>query len=338
MAERDWHLYHCNSDAWEAALNLCECARRTIAIEQYIIQHSGIGNRILELLASMARQGVEVRLIADAYGSHGLYRSTGAKQLRKAGGQIAIFNGLKTVVRAPAAAVHRMHRKSIICDGQQLMVGGSCFDPRMRDWRDTMLWVKGGVAAVALREFEDSWQRTTTGRALISKCRKDEVGEDGWQYLVTAPTDPVRREYVQEFLRQVDRAESSIILTTPYLVPGRGDWQKVTAALERAVGRGVDVRLMLPARSDQWWIDRISRPFARGLADRGVKVRGYKPTMLHAKLASIDGRWSAIGSFNLGFDSMWMNFESMAVTERPALGKALAEQLEADWRVSEPTN
>lgn len=94
-----WQLFHSNRSAWEAALELCESARHSIDIEQYIVRSEGIGRRLLDVLAAKARQGVDVRVVTDAFGSFGLTATEGARELRKAGGRIACSTGL-----APSSA------------------------------------------------------------------------------------------------------------------------------------------------------------------------------------------------------------------------------------------
>lgn len=330
----NWQLFHSNRRAWDAVLALCESARHSIAMEQYIVRSEGIGRQVLDLLAAKAGQGVDVRIIADAFGSFGLTATEGARELRKAGGSIAMFHGAGAIIRSPAAAFHRMHRKSIVCDGRRMMVGGSCLDPRMSDWRDTMVRIDGTLAADAQNEFEDSWRRGTGRQLSISVPRPPGDDPAEWRYYVSTTTPPVRREYLPELIRQIDAAECRVILTTPYLVPGGKQWKILLRALLGAVARGVTVAIVFPACSDHSWVDLISWRVARRLARAGLQLCAYEPAMLHAKLVSIDDRWGAIGSYNIGLDSFSMNFEAVAVSTEPALNAALAAQLDLDLSVS----
>ena len=161
-----WALFHSNRAAWAAVEAMLEAARESIAIEQFIFSHRGIGREILAILTAKARQGVHVRLLADWFGSRHLADSDGARALIAAGGEVVIFNGPGGFYRSPASAFHRLHRKSIVTDGRQLMTGGSCFHPRMEDWRDTMVLIEHPVAQEALAAFEATWRRATTGAAL----------------------------------------------------------------------------------------------------------------------------------------------------------------------------
>ena len=138
------------------------------------------------------------------------------------------------------------------------------------------------------------------------------------------------REYYLELLRRIDEAQRVVTLTSPYLVPVGRFW----TTMSRAARRDVQVRVMIPKRSDQPLIDIFSLNFARRLLDQGIEVYGFARGMMHAKLAVIDDDWAAVGSFNLGIDSIRMNLEGVLVSRAPDFHAALAEQLETDLRAS----
>lgn len=327
-----WALFHTNREAWSAAKEMIDAARDTIAIEQYIFSPRGIGREILDILTRKARQGVHVRVVADAFGSPNLRNSEGARELIKAGGEIAIFNGLREFFRHPQSAFHRLHRKSIVCDGRRLMTGGSCFHSRMEDWRDTMVLIEGEVAREARDEFESTWRRA--GRVEESPPDSShplpEEWQGDWSYMVSSPYGPGKREYYIELMERIGSAKHHVTLTSPYLVPVGRFW----TAMEQATHRGVRVRVMIPARSDQPLIDVFSLRFARDLLCRGIEIYGYRLGMMHAKLAVIDDDWAAVGSFNLGIDSIKMNLEGVLVSRSADFHDALLTQLEADLAAS----
>ncbi|HEV7434705.1 MAG TPA: phospholipase D-like domain-containing protein, partial [Pseudorhizobium sp.] len=202
--------------------------------------------------------------------------------------------------------------KTVICDNRSLLTGGTCFLPRMEDWRDTMVRVDGGVARQAAQCFEETW-RYTEGESPFphdpeSKAPADQP--DGWRYLVSSPFPSSRRDYYDLLLERIEQAEERISFVTPYLLPVRRYWD----ALRPAIERGVSVRLIIPAKSDHTSVDLAGRIFVHSMKHAGVEVYGYEPTMVHAKLALIDEQFSAVGSFNLGIDSFKMNLEGAVVT------------------------
>jgi cardiolipin synthase len=328
-----WQLYHTNRKAWAAAKDLLWRAQESIAIEQYIFSHRGIGHDVLEILTHQARRGVEVRVLADAFGSPHLSRSDAAAALREAGGRIVIFNPLRNGFVDPASLFHRLHRKCLICDGRFLMTGGSCFHPRMEDWRDTMVIIDDPqVAKAGLAAFEDTWAKARSPRAQPPPRPAARTAEAAgqWSYMVSSPYGPRKREYYNELLLRIERAQRSVTLASPYLTPVGRFW----TTMARAARRGVQVRVLIPRRSDQPLIDLFSLNYARELLGRGVEVYGFLRGMMHAKLAVIDDDWAAVGSFNLGVDSMRMNLEGVLVSRSPEFHAALTAQLGADLRAS----
>jgi cardiolipin synthase len=324
-----WKLYHTNREAWAAAKELLLQAQASIAIEQYIFSHHGIGKEVLDILARKARQGMRVRVLADAFGSQHLLKSEEAKVLTAAGGQVITFNGIREFLKDPTSLFHRLHRKSIVCDGRYLMTGGSCFHPRMEDWRDTMVLIEGPVANQALAQFEATWDRAGgSAGTRIADGGWASIDTGDWSYMVSSPYG--LREYYLELLKRIDGAQRVVTLTSPYLVPVGRFW----TTMAHAVRRGVQVRVLIPKRSDQPLIDIFSLNFARRLLNHGIEVYGFARGMMHAKLAVIDDNWAAVGSFNLGIDSIRMNLEGVLVSVAPDFHAALAEQLEADLRAS----
>jgi cardiolipin synthase len=325
----NWGLYHTNRKAWAAAKELLRGAEASIAIEQYIFSHRGIGREVLEIVTDQARRGVDVRILADAFGSPHLLQSEAGQALLRAGGRIVIFNPLRNGFANPSSLFHRLHRKCLICDGRYLMTGGSCFHPRMEDWRDTMVILDDKqVAAEALAVFDGTWTQASSGvpPSLGTGASPDPQTPREWSYMVSSPYGQAGRDYYNELLHRIDEARHTVTLASPYLTPVGRFW----TTMERATRRGVRVRVMIPKRSDQPLIDAFSLNFARKLLGRGIEVYGFLRGMMHAKLAVVDDRWAAVGSFNLGIDSIKMNLEGVLVSRSPDFHDALVEQLEAD--------
>ncbi len=329
----NWGLYHTNRKAWAAAKELLRRAEASIAIEQYIFSHRGIGREVLEIVTDQARRGVEVRILADAFGSPHLLQSEAGQALLRAGGRIHIFNPLLNGFSDPASLFHRLHRKCLICDGRYMMTGGSCFHPRMEDWRDTMVIIEDKqVAADALAAFDGTWTQASRGGVPAVARPATTYAQTGreWSYMVSSPYGPGRRDYYYELLQRIDGAKRTVTLASPYLTPVGRFW----TTMERASRRGVRVRVMIPKRSDQPLIDLFSLNFARKLLGRGIEVYGFLRGMMHAKLAVIDDDWAAVGSFNLGIDSIKMNLEGVLVSRSQEFHDALLDQLEADLAAS----
>lgn len=329
-AEPSWKLFQNNQSIWDAVLEQCDAARESIRLEQYIFGTRSVGRQLLDLLAAKARQGVDIRILADGLGSHGLARSEGGKTLLRSGGHIMMFNGPRALLRSPVHRAPRLHRKTLICDEARVMVGGSCYESRMSDWRDTMIRVEGPLPPLAVSEF-DRASRMAHDRPINSPSTAAYDGEAGWSYALSGPHMQAQPDLRSVLPHKIEQARQSVSLTTPYLIPNRRLWR----ALVSAANRGVQVQILMPARSDHRFLDRIGRRFAHALVQRGVEVRGYLPGMLHAKVALVDGAWSSVSSFNLDVFSGSLNLESGVLSTSRALHDELIEQWDADWARSE---
>ncbi len=329
--EPDWELFQDNRAIWDAVMAQCDSARTSIRLEQYIFDTTGIGRRLLDLLAAKARQGVDVRVLADGIGSRGLIDSDGGQALLRSGGRITMLNGPWDVASNPIRNVHRLHRKTLICDEAQLMVGGSCYADYMLQWRDTMIRVGGPLPPAIVAEFERT-SRRAHDRRLDPHVTDARDMQEGWTYAIGGPNLHPQADLRRSLPERIAQARSSVLLTTPYLVPNRRLWRAMISAVEN----GAEVRILMPARSDHRLIDVLGQGFALALARRGVRIHEYTGGMIHAKLAQVDEAWSSVSSFNLDILSGSVNFESGVFSTSPALHAALRAQWDEDWGLSVP--
>jgi cardiolipin synthase len=324
-----WRLHHHNQTVWREVFALCEEARRSLDLEQYIFAAEGVGRRLLDLLARQARRGIAVRVLADGVGSRGLARSEGGRALIRAGGEIALYNGLAEAARRPFRSLPRLHRKTVLADGRSLMLGGSCYIDRMSDWRDTMIRIDGPVPPAVSASFQTAWAAARRAPAPAPTPTPGARLWPGgrWSYALSGPQAEAAPGLGETLLARIAGARRAVTLTTPYLIPDR----RLRRALLAARKAGARVRILMPARSDHPPLDLVGRRFARALARRGVEVHGYAPTMLHAKIALVDGEWGGVSSFNLDVFSLRLNLENGVASRSPAFCEALAERLERDF-------
>ena len=325
----DWQLLHSNAEIWPAILAECEEARASLTFEQFIFSPAGIGRRLLDVLTMKARQGVHVRVLADGFGSFWLKGSEGGRALVKAGGELVHFHSLTDLMQNPIRRLQRLHRKTVIRDRAQAIIGGSCYHDRMADWRDSMIRIDGRIAETAAEVFDQLWAHAVREGPPPEHPGSSPVDID-WAYLISTPIKPARRELWDRLRARIEDAESEIILTTPYLIPDN----RFRRAINRAAGRGVSVHIVMPARSDHPALDVIGRRFAHALARRGARIHRYEPSMIHCKIALVDRAWASVSSFNLDISSFRLNLESGVVGTDPAYCAAVADQLGRDIAAS----
>ena len=192
-------------------------------------------------------------------------------------------------------------------------------------WRDTHLRLDGPVVGEFQKLFVETWEKQK-GKPLAERNYYPQATRQGSNVvraIGSSPDDPFNLNYLV-LLSAINSAESEIYLTNAYFIP---DQQMVTA-LKEAVQRGVDVKLILPGKTDSNLVFNASRSFYDDLLSNGIKLYERKDSMLHAKTALIDGVWSTIGSTNLDWRSFLHNQEIDAIV----LGQDFGGQMEAMFK------
>ena len=326
-----------NYPAWEAAIRE---AKHTIHLEMYIIHRDRVGRRFVDLLAAKAREGVTVRVIYDWFGCgtgpmRGLFRP-----LLLAGGQVRVFN--PPSIAAMFGWIRRNHRKLLVVDGEVAFIGGLCIGDAWEGqpergrapWRDTAVEIRGPAAAHADAAFADSWEYTggTLQDGEMARWRDDELTKwrDGASEAPVAlrviPTEPFTASMLRVDLFVAAMARERLWITDAYFM-GHGPFAD---ALMQAARDGVDVRLLLPHGSDVGWTVPVSRTLYRSLLDAGVTVYEWTGSMIHAKTAVADSRWSRVGSTNLNVNSWLGNWELDVLIEDPTVAAAMEAQFLED--------
>jgi cardiolipin synthase A/B len=321
-----------------------EGARRRIDMETYIIEDDAVGNRFADALIRKRNEGVAVNLIYDSVGS---IDTPGAffGRLVDAGIAVLEFNPVNPVTAGKHWDLdHRDHRKLLIVDGSTAFLGGinissvySGGSARRRassqptgslPWRDTHVKIEGPVVAEFHKLFVATWHKQggeplRAGTPVASTGR---AGSDVVRAIGSSPDEPFSLIYAT-LISAIGSAETSIHLTNAYFVPD----PQLLAALEAAVRRGVDVRIILPSATDSALVFHAGRSYYTELLRAGITILERRDTLLHAKTAVIDGVWSTVGSTNLDWRSFLHNDEVNAVI----LGQGFAAQMEAMFAADE---
>ncbi|MDD4460172.1 MAG: cardiolipin synthase [Proteiniphilum sp.] len=300
-----------------------EQADRHIHVEYYVLTDDEIGKRLQEALIRKAREGVEVRIIYDSFGS----RKTGKtyfEAFRMAGIEVEPFLKL-TLPSLTSRLNYRTHRKIIIIDGEIGYLGGMNIADRYikglewGPWRDTHARIEGkgvqGLQSVFLIDWYFVSQTLITSRnyfPMLENC-----GDTLMQVVNSGPLSE-ENELSYGIMQAIYGAERSIFIQTPYFFPP----ESMTDALQAAAIRGVDVRLMISKRSDVPLVQLASHSFIAHMLQAGVKVYLYRAGFLHSKLMVFDGSLTLIGSANFDTRSFEQNFE----VEGFVYDKQVAEQ------------
>ena len=188
-------------------------------------------------------------------------------------------------------------------------------------WRDTNIQLEGPVVDQFQEVFAEDWFFATGQDPLHEENwfpPKVDIGDDTVQVIASGP-DTDTRPIHRMFFAAISAARSRIFLTTPYFVPD----QAMRTSLETAALRGVDVRLLLPFRSDMPLVLHAGRSYYTELLSSGVRIFEYQGGILHSKTMVVDETWATVGSANMDIRSFELNFEINAVV----FGKAFADEL-----------
>ncbi|HLW50513.1 MAG TPA: cardiolipin synthase [Sphingobacteriaceae bacterium] len=317
-----------------ALIQALEEAQHHIHLEYYIFEIDRIGQQILEILKAKAREGVEVRLLVDAFGSPRLAKQ--AKKLRKEGIEVAVF--LPVDFSSLADSNYRNHRKLALVDGQIAFVGGINIDDRYinsaagkgKYWRDTSVRIEGYSVNVLQAYFWMDWhfaggQPFEVNEQHLYVASPEPPGQAAVSYAFSDPGSEA--PYCMEaLLIAISEAEECIRLCTPYYIPS----DELDTALQLAAASGIRVELMIPHQSDSYIMQHASLSYLKPLLRRNVSVYLYEKGFIHAKTVSVDGKLAFVGTVNLDTRSFYINFETSVLISEPKFCKAMVDQFEFD--------
>jgi len=294
-------------------------AKTSIHIMTFILGRDDVGRRLVDLLAQRAREGVKVRLLLD---SLGCLHTSGrfCDPIRKAGGEVVKFMPMMPLQTRGSANL-RNHRKLGIIDHRWAAVGGRNLareymgpKPLKGRWRDLGAVIEGPIVRQAEEVFLADWA-FASGQSL-SKLQKElptewphSAGRSQLQVVASGP-DVAGDPLYEGILSLVQQAQRSIWIVTPYFIPD----EVLQRSLIVQARAGIDVRIVVPAKSNHPITDLARHHHLRELQGAGVKVLLYQSGMNHAKLLIVDGETTLFGSANMDLRSLFVNFEIGLVT------------------------
>ncbi len=298
-------------------------AKECLLVQFFVIHDDMLGRRLQQVLLQRAAAGVQVCVLFDGVGSHALPQDY--VETLRAGG-VAIHRFATHRWRNRFQLNFRNHRKILVVDGARGFVGGlnvgdeyMGLKPPLAPWRDTMLELRGPAVADLQKLFADDW-RWITGQLPPLLPTPPAEGEASALVVAAGPADRLETGSLF-FSAAINAARERVWLSTPYFVPDSA----VRSALQLAVLRGVDVRVLIPSRPDHRTVFLASTLHAHHALRAGIGMFRYQPGFLHQKALLIDDDCAAIGSLNLDSRSFRLNFEVGVLV----VDKAFAGEVEA---------
>ena len=301
---------------FHALLKEIASAKDHIHLDMYIFKDDALGNMVRDALVAKTREGVEVRLIYDDVGCWNVSNRF-FERMREEGIEVAPF----LPVRFPSFTSkvnYRNHRKMIVIDGRTGFIGGMNIALRYvkgtksQPWRDTMLQITGSGVYSLQRAFLVDWyfvdRNLISNRKYYPHPSEESSHNESLLQIVTSGPDTPYPEIMQGYVRMILAAKKYIYIETPYFLPT----DPVLFALKTAAAGGVDVRILVPLRSDTKFVEWAGRSYLREMVKAGVSVSYYKTGFLHSKMIVCDDAICSCGSTNVDFRSFENNFESNA--------------------------
>ena len=316
---------------FDALFEAMENARHYILLEFYIVRSDKVGQKIKSVLERKLAQGVEVWFLYDDIGSLWLPRKY-LKELAAAGAHVASF-GDGNLRRMRLQVNFRNHRKLLVCDGEVGFVGGINLGDEYlgtaadeEPWRDSHCRVSGPAATGLQLAWLEDWNWASDvlpelnwAPANVSKGNQEAL------ILPMGPADPYETGALF-FLNCINNARERVWIASPYFVP---DFQ-IMNALQLAALRGVDVRIIIPEKSDSRLIGLAAYSYLVQASRANIAIYRYQPGFMHQKMVLVDDRYGAVGTANLDNRSMRLNFEIMAVNTARDFVQQMEAMLEAD--------
>ncbi|HEX3868329.1 MAG TPA: phospholipase D-like domain-containing protein [Gemmatimonadaceae bacterium] len=289
-------------------------AQHTITVQMYYSMPGQVADTMAGILKERAHQKVRVLLLLDAFGSQHMSRAW-IRSLRAGGVEVALLRTMHWFTVDDAA--DRSHVRVVVVDGRIAYTGGfGLADYWLGDghhdnqWRESNVRFVGPAVMQLQAAFADAWAEATgellTGPLFFPSSGFEPVGSMHAGLLYTAPT--TGSTPAERFLAlTISGARKTLYIANSYFVPG-DDFRRL---LERAVARGVDVRVLtVSSKTDVKTTWYAGRRHYEELLRHGIKIYEYQPTMLHSKTIVADGLWGSIGSMN--FDNRSLSFNDEA--------------------------
>ncbi|MCC6543451.1 MAG: hypothetical protein IT392_02980 [Nitrospirae bacterium] len=319
------NLLYKGKESFNAIFSSIDQAQTLIALQFYIFRNDETGIELADILKKKAGEGVDVFILFDHFGSWWTPKSFW-RDLARAGVQIRASRPF--LWTSPFHYTRRDHRKLIIIDGIKAVTGGFNIGNEYRGfhlrlkrkgWRDTGIILDGPVVSELFKTFKRTWEKLGGSPILLPPPLPASQTDTNSQYQyndtnkssglsaipIFASSAKGRRRFRKLLYYSINHAKDNILITTAYFIPTL----RLLYTLEKAVSRGVSVKLLLSGKSDIPPAHYAGRYFFSWLLKRGIRIYNYKGEMLHAKSYVFDGCWSIVGSANLDFLSLRRNDE-----------------------------
>ncbi len=318
-------------EVYRCLMELIEEAAQSLWMTTFILHPDKVGKEVVSRLAAKANEGVDVRLLLDGVGS--MHTSWSAlAPLTEAGGQVQFF---MPVFRRPfrGRTNWRNHRKMVIADQRRVLAGGANIAdeylgplPDPDRWRDLSFTLQGPAVAMYEEIFRSDWEFASEEKIeLPAPPPAEHQAADAIVQVAPSGPDVVGDTLYDTILSAAFAAQRRLWVATPYFLPD----EALVRAVILAAHRGVDVRIIVPRRSNHPLADLARGAYLREIQAAGGTILRFTATMLHAKALLMDDELAMIGSANMDMRSLLLNYESALIVYSRREVEATAQWFES---------
>lgn len=298
-------------------------ATKYILIEFYIVSKGKLASEVFEILKRKAKEGVEVKMVVDSLGTLLTFPKKLRDELEEAGIEIFVYNKISVIFSGYMN--YRDHRKIIAIDGIVAYTGGvnladeyANIIERYGYWKDVGVRIKGkaawNFAVMVLRALEEEGDENISYEAykdIREKLLVQEKIKNTQGFVIPFADGPENRKNPTEntYIQTIQYAKKYVYITTPYFVAS----ESLLNAILNSARSGVDVRIILPYIPDKKLVSIVTKSYYEVLLAAGVKVYEFKPGFIHSKTIVADDETAIVGTANLDYRSLNLNFECVSL-------------------------
>ncbi|PFA24485.1 MULTISPECIES: cardiolipin synthase [Bacillus cereus group] len=329
MRTGNFKLYTNGKDFYQNLFEDINRSEKYVYIHFYIVGKDEVSQEFLRLLEKKALSGVDVKLSVDRIGGYKIKKKV-IQQLKEKGVKFTFSK--KPKLKNLFYSLHqRNHRRITVIDGKVSYIGGFNIgeeylgkDPKFGRWRDYQLRIEGDGAVDMERKFADDWHADTGEK--LSLYKGDSIqGSAKYQYMFSDG-----KGLWKEYSGLLKQANKSIVIATPYFVPGK----EMISVLQEALQRGVAVKILVPFKSDALLLKQAAYPHLKKMLDGGAEIYQYRDGFFHGKVTIIDDISADVGTANFDMRSFYINTESNCFIYDKAVVAEVWGKLQKDFHDS----
>ncbi len=318
----DYKFYSFSSLWYDDLLNDIYNAEKYIYLETFRICDDIIGRQLCRALINSHKRGVKVRVLADWWGT-GTTNSC-IQMLMREKVEVRLFKKFIPSIFLFSSNHRRDHRKIIAIDDRISYIGSANFAAYCTRWRESILRIEGKITAIFKKIFTDNYKiyNKDLTHYSIRKASRRTIRYNDLFFIREVPSVFSQR-IKKNYTRLMQQAQNSIVIETPYFLPGYRIYKELTHALKR----GVEVKILVPESSDVKIVDYVRESILEKLHKKGAKILYYKLGNLHSKLLTVDNAWFSVGSANMDHRSFKYMFEIALIGNNPVVSSLVNEHL-----------